>query len=98
MSKTLALVAHDTRKKDLMEWAAAHAEKLLAHDLVCTGTMGRLLAEIPGPAAMVRRLKSGLLRGEQQLEQQALIEKQNSAAYRVSEAYQYGKFANSTNQ
>ena len=39
MNKTLtiALVAHDNRKADLVEWAVHNAEMLSKHHLVCTG-------------------------------------------------------------
>lgn len=45
MNKTLtiALVAHDNRKADLVEWAVHNAELLSKHHLVCTGTTGSLL-------------------------------------------------------
>lgn len=73
--KRIALVAHDNRKKDLVEWAAWNWEGLLEHELVCTGTTGKLIeetlrakmapeTEFPHP---MRKLKSGPLGGDQQL-------------------------------
>ena len=35
---TIALVAHDNRKADMVEWAVFNAEMLSKHKLVCTGT------------------------------------------------------------
>jgi len=74
-NKTIALVAHDNRKKDMVEWVEWNWEKLLKHKLVCTGTTGRLVQE--GLTKMVgsrvddhlqlTRLKSGPLGGDQQL-------------------------------
>ena len=63
--KTIGLVAHDNKKRDLIEWAVYNAPLLLRHDLVATGTTGRLLEEALGVS--VRRLRSGPLGGDQQL-------------------------------
>lgn len=76
--KTIALVAHDNRKRQLIEWVTWNHAILLQHRLVCTGTTGRLVEEallgvLPegegdGPATVaVTRLKSGPLGGDQQL-------------------------------
>ena len=35
---TIALVAHDNRKADMVEWAVFNAEMLAKHKLICTGT------------------------------------------------------------
>lgn len=67
VSKTIALVAHDHRKADLAEWARFNREKLLKHQLICTGTTGKLIQEVLGPSAQVERLKSGPLGGDQQM-------------------------------
>ena len=63
--KTIGLVAHDNKKRDLIEWAIYNAPLLLRHDLVATGTTGRLLEEALDTP--VRRLRSGPLGGDQQL-------------------------------
>lgn len=72
--KRIALVAHDNRKKDLVEWVAFNRHTLLKHNLVCTGTTGRLVEEalikddiIESSEANIRLLKSGPLGGDQQL-------------------------------
>lgn len=71
--KTIALVAHDNMKPDLVEWADWNKELLLKHSLVCTGTTGKMVAatlekqEGRQAAADVRLLKSGPLGGDQQL-------------------------------
>ncbi|MDR3328400.1 MAG: methylglyoxal synthase [Prevotellaceae bacterium] len=41
----IALVAHDNRKADMVEWAEYNAEMLSQHKLICTGTTGRLIKE-----------------------------------------------------
>jgi len=77
MKKKLALVAHDNRKKDMLEWVEWNAEKLIRHDLVCTGTTGHLIEnslkelieqdKIKKSEPMLTKLKSGPLGGDQQL-------------------------------
>lgn len=73
--KIIAIVAHDNRKKDMMEWVAWNWEELCPHRLVCTGTTGRLVSGVMiekcqendvVPPEIVR-LKSGPLGGDQQL-------------------------------
>ncbi len=44
--KNIALVAHDTRKKDLLEWVAYNASTLKQHNLWATGTTARLISEM----------------------------------------------------
>ena len=63
--KCIALVAHDNKKKDLMEWARFNKGSLLAHDLCATGTTGQLLEKVLGVSIL--RLKSGPLGGDQQI-------------------------------
>ena len=65
--KKIALVAHDNRKKDLIEWVEWNAEKLAQHKLICTGTTGRLVEETlyskiteeKHTSINVKKLKSG---------------------------------------
>jgi methylglyoxal synthase len=64
-SASVALVAHDNRKKDLLEWARFNRGSLADHDLFATGTTGTILAEtldLP-----VERLMHGPLGGDQQI-------------------------------
>jgi methylglyoxal synthase len=73
--KRIALVAHDNRKRDLVEWVDWNSKLLLKHQLICTGTTGRLVEEallrkIDGgqPAQIeISKLKSGPFGGDQQL-------------------------------
>jgi len=72
--KTIALVAHDNRKKDLIEWFEYNCVLLVRHRLVCTGTTGKLIDEViqrrRGENQFdyhLERLKSGPLGGDQQL-------------------------------
>jgi methylglyoxal synthase len=80
--KNIALVAHDNRKRDMIEWAEWNYRTLWKHSLICTGTTGRLVEEairgklrtepVPhfeeGPSGFsVAKLRSGPLGGDQQL-------------------------------
>lgn len=72
--KIIALVAHDNRKKDMIEWVEWNSTELLRHDLICTGTTGKLIEEAihfkEGHASKglkIAKLKSGPLGGDQQL-------------------------------
>jgi len=72
--KRIALVAHDNRKKDIIEWVEFNRGILLKHNLVCTGTTGRLVEEalinnqiMESGDINIRLLKSGPLGGDQQL-------------------------------
>ena len=73
-TKRIALVAHDNRKKDLAEWVDFNADTLRKHRLICTGTTGRLIAQVLADsndgaeaAPDITRLSSGPLGGDQQL-------------------------------
>lgn len=63
--RRIGLVAHDNKKKDLLDWAKFNEELLVQHELCATGTTGTLLEEHLG--AKVFKLRSGPLGGDQQL-------------------------------
>ncbi|MDR3189475.1 MAG: methylglyoxal synthase [Prevotellaceae bacterium] len=67
---TIALVAHDRRKADMVEWAVFNADFLSKHHLVCTGTTGKLIqgayAE-KGITAVITRMNSGPLGGDAEI-------------------------------
>ncbi|MBX3257889.1 MAG: methylglyoxal synthase [Chitinophagaceae bacterium] len=63
--KRIALVAHDYKKNDLIEWAEFNKAVLARHELIATGTTGRLLEEkLDRP---VKQVLSGPLGGDQQI-------------------------------
>jgi len=63
--KRIALVAHDHKKKELIEWAYYNRTLLSRHELIATGTTGRLLEEqLQQP---IKKLFSGPLGGDQQM-------------------------------
>lgn len=63
--KRIALVAHDNKKKDLIEWAEHNKVTLSCHELYATGTTGKMLEEKLGQP--VKKLLSGPLGGDQQI-------------------------------
>ena len=66
MSKlTVALVAHDHKKPELLAWVNNHIEIMKQCDLVATGTTGGLISDETG--LEVKRFKSGPLGGDQQI-------------------------------
>ena len=73
--KNIGIVAHDNRKKDIIEWVLYNWKDLIQHNIICTGTTGKLVEEaliyksnengtVP---PTVTHLKSGPLGGDQQL-------------------------------
>jgi methylglyoxal synthase len=63
--KRIALVAHDNKKQDLLEWALYNREMLARHDLLATGTTGKLLEE--SLEVPIVKLQSGPLGGDLQI-------------------------------
>ena len=63
--KHIALIAHDNRKLDLLDWARFNEGTLSRHELSATGTTGALLADELG--LEVQRYLSGPLGGDQQI-------------------------------
>jgi len=63
--KRIALVAHDKKKKDLLEWAKWNRAGLAEHVIIATGTTGKLLEAELG--IEVIKLQSGPLGGDQQI-------------------------------
>ena len=63
--KRIALVAHDHRKGDLLEWADYNRDILAGHLLYATGTTGRLLGDLLD--LPVTCFQSGPLGGDQQI-------------------------------
>jgi methylglyoxal synthase len=63
--KKIALVAHDNKKRDLLEWSQFNRDLLARHELYATGTTGNFLEEALG--AKIIKLQSGPLGGDQQI-------------------------------
>src|SRR5271165_3030524 len=65
LNKKIALVAHDRKKRDLIEWAKFNRDLLAHHNVYATGTTGAALEkELKFP---VKRLESGPIGGDQQI-------------------------------
>ena len=45
-NKTIALIAHDRRKSDMIDWVEYNAETLLYNKLIGTGTTGKLINDM----------------------------------------------------
>ncbi|MCU4974813.1 methylglyoxal synthase [Halobacteria archaeon AArc-m2/3/4] len=58
----VALIAHDEKKSDLIEFAQAHESQLREYDLIATGTTGKRLMEATG--LEIERKESGPLGGD----------------------------------
>lgn len=78
MSLNIALVAHDGRKKELIDWATYNYKTLIKHNLYATGTTGKLISGVSIVAGekanrtfpfkdKVKELLSGPLGGDQQI-------------------------------
>ncbi len=65
VKKRIALVAHDNKKKDLLEWTRFNRETLSHHHLFGTGTTGSLLENELG--LPIIQFKSGPIGGDQQI-------------------------------
>jgi len=63
--KKIALVAHDNKKPDLLDWARYNLGSLKQHELWATGTTGLLLTKELG--LKINTLESGPLGGDQQV-------------------------------
>jgi methylglyoxal synthase len=66
MALTIAVIAHDEKKRSLVDWVVAHAPHLRAHRLVGTATTGALVKR-SCPDLRIDLVKSGPLGGDQQI-------------------------------
>jgi len=63
--KKIALVAHDNKKRDLLEWAKYNRDLLAGHEVYATGTTGKILEKELD--IEIIKLQSGPLGGDQQV-------------------------------
>jgi len=63
--KKIALIAHDHKKPDLLEWVKFNKGTLLQHELFATGTTGKILEQELGSKITI--FESGPLGGDQQV-------------------------------
>ena len=65
LKKTIALVAHDNKKNDIVEWAKFNKGTLAAHNLYATGGTGKRIMEKTG--LNITMLKDGSHGGDMEL-------------------------------
>ena len=85
---TIALVAHDQRKSDMVEWTVFNADTLAKHTLVCTGTTGGLIKaalEKKGIDAEVICVNSGPLGGDAEIAAMVVRKKINLAIFLIDD-------------
>lgn len=63
--KNIALIAHDNKKRDLINWCEKHKEILKKHFLCGTGTTARMITD--STLLPVKGYNSGPLGGDQQI-------------------------------
>ncbi|MFN8528920.1 MAG: methylglyoxal synthase [Anaerolineae bacterium] len=63
--KTVALIAHDNKKDEMVAFAKAHADVLSRYELIATGTTGQRVADATG--LTVTRMLSGPIGGDAQI-------------------------------
>jgi methylglyoxal synthase len=85
---TIALVAHDRRKADMVEWAVFNAIFLAKHNLVCTGTTGKLIQDAyaeKGVIASITRMNSGPLGGDAEIAAMVVRKKVDLAVFLIDD-------------
>jgi methylglyoxal synthase len=85
---TIALVAHDRRKADMVEWAAFNADFLSKHHLVCTGTTGKLVKDAykkMGVTVDITRMNSGPLGGDAEIAAMVVRKEVNLAIFLIDD-------------
>lgn len=87
---TIALVAHDHRKADMVDWALFNAEYLSRHHLVCTGTTGSLIREAfdqRGINADIRCMNSGPMGGDAEIAAMVVRKEVDLAVFLIDDLY-----------
>ncbi|MDR0796969.1 MAG: methylglyoxal synthase [Tannerella sp.] len=85
---TIALVAHDRRKADMIEWAVHNAQFLSVHTMVCTGTTGGLIKqafEEKGLEATIICMQSGPLGGDAEIAAMVVRQEVNLAIFLIDD-------------
>ena len=85
---TIALVAHDNRKADMVEWAVHNADMLSIHKLVCTGTTGSLIRKAfqeKGIEADITCMNSGPLGGDAEIAAMVVRKEVNLAIFLIDD-------------
>ena len=85
---TIALVAHDRRKADMVEWAVFNADMLSKHKLICTGTTGHLIQQAmsdKGVDVEITCMNSGPLGGDAEIAALVVRKQINLAVFLIDD-------------
>ena len=85
---TIALVAHDRRKADMVEWAVHNATMLAKHKIICTGTTGGLIQDAfqqIGIEADITRMNSGPMGGDAEIAALVVRKQINLAVFLIDD-------------
>lgn len=85
---TIALVAHDNRKADMVEWAVHNADMLSIHKLVCTGTTGSMIRKAfqeKGIEADITCMNPGPLGGDAEIAAKVVRKEVNLAVFLIDD-------------
>jgi len=85
---TIAIVAHDQRKADMVDWAVFNADTLSKHKIVCTGTTGGLIKkafEEKGINAEIVCVNSGPLGGDAEIAAMVVRHEINLAIFLIDD-------------
>ena len=85
---TIALVAHDRRKADMVEWVLSNAEMLSIHKLICTGTTGGLIREAlqkDGLVVDITCMNSGPMGGDAEIATLVVRKQVNLAVFLIDD-------------
>jgi methylglyoxal synthase len=85
---TIALVAHDNRKADMVEWAVYNADMLSKHKLICTGTTGGLIEKAmndKGVKVDITCMNSGPLGGDAEIAALVVRKQINLAVFLIDD-------------
>lgn len=85
---TIALVAHDNRKADMVDWAVFNADMLSKHKLICTGTTGKLIQkamEEKGVKVDITCMNSGPMGGDAEIAALVVRKKINLAVFLIDD-------------
>lgn len=84
----IALVAHDHRKSDMVEWAVFNADTLSKHKMICTGTTGSLVKQAfdeKGIPAEIICVNSGPLGGDAEIAAMVVRHEINLAIFLIDD-------------
>ncbi len=85
---TIALVAHDNRKADMVDWAVFNADMLSKHKLICTGTTGKLIQkalENKGVVVDITCMNSGPMGGDAEIAALVVRKQINLAVFLIDD-------------